>query len=608
MSVELKVNVINQLKLLRQSTFKDIYCFLDEDVQNAQRAKATEVRITVDRNNNTVIIENNGNILSNPQALFSIAESDWDNEVRNSENPFGMGFFSNITISNLINVHSGNTYITFDVENMISTNNTEIKVEEIDEYYDGFKLILNNFDFNTAYSYKIQERAEILGKYVHDLDVYYNDELIEKKDLTEGDDSEYQFSVNDKDCQGWIALAENYSWGDNLNIFYKGRLVSKLEGLPYLKGDLHVNDKTLNLTSPDRKDIIKDEKLNNFKELIRLYVEEYCNSLLTDGVEDINKYSSCIGYYVNKKNVKNLIKFMTFRSNSEEDIQYLKGVAIARRKNRDIDSFSGYEIYLNQEAAKQNEQVISEIEIVPVLETVPDEAKGRVYHESSYSSKDGYVEVPEIKERDLIEKRGSLIMNEEEPVFYIAFNEVEQYEYKLNIAKHYDLKIIVSRNDVETSILKTMKDSDNVLHISELKEEVLVKGYLSNTELSTKERRAMMIFDMISRILGLDHNVFSIGDLMVTKSVSVEAINVNEEIIESDVVVLKDSLNDKVYVDRSIINKNKLRNDTDEKLDIFDYQFIIANFKEMMKQVSLITEMTTEECENKVLNILGNCA
>ena len=82
MAVELKVNVINQLKLLRQSTFKDIYCFLDEDVQNAQRAKATEVKVTVDRwGEKTVTIENNGNVLTNPQALFSIAESDWDEEI-----------------------------------------------------------------------------------------------------------------------------------------------------------------------------------------------------------------------------------------------------------------------------------------------------------------------------------------------------------------------------------------------------------------------------------------------------------------------------------------------------------------------------------------------
>ena len=609
MAVELKVNVINQLKLLRQSTFKDIYCFLDEDVQNAQRAKATEVRVTVDRwGEKTVTIENNGNILTNPQALFSIAESDWDEEVRNSENPFGMGFFSNITVSNLINVHSGNTYITFDVEDMISTNNTEIKVEEIDEYYDGFKLILRNFDFDTASSYDIQERVEVLGKYIHELDIYYNGELIEEKDLTEGDGSKYQFSVDDENCKGWIALGNNYSWGNNVNVFYKGRLVAPLEGFPYLKGDLHVGDKTLHLTSPDRKDIIKDEKLNAFKKVISDHVEKYCTSLLVDGEEDINDYSSCFGRYVDKKNVKNNIKFMTFKSKNEDDVKYLKGIAIARKDNKNINSFTGYEIYLQKDAAKQNEQIIEEVIVNPKLQTNPEEASGRVFHEASYSHSNGYVEVPEIKQEDLMEKRGSLIIDSVEPTFFIEFNKVEQYEYKLNVAKHYDLKIIVSRNDVETSILKSMKESDNVLHISDLKEEVSVTGYLSNTELSTKESRALMIFDMISRILGFDHNVFAIGDLMVTKSVFVESIGVKEEMIEPNIVVLKDALNDKVYVDRSIINKNKLRNDLDVRLDVFDYQFILANFKEMMKQVALVTDMSIEDCEVKVLDILGNCA
>lgn len=609
MAVELKVNVINQLKLLRQSTFKDIYCFLDEDIQNAQRAKATEVKVSVDRwGEGKVTIENNGNVLTNPQALFSIAESDWDEEVKNSENPFGMGFFSNITVSNLINVHSGNTYITFDVEDMISTNNTEVKVEEIDEYYDGFKLILRNFDFDTASEYRIQERVEVLGKYVRELDIYYNGELIERKELTEGDDSKYQFSIDDENCKGWIALGNNYSWGNNVNVFYKGRLVAPLEGLPYLKGDLHVSDKTLNLTSPDRKDIIKDEKLNAFKKVISDHVEKYCTSLLIDGEENISDYSSCFGRYVDKKNVKNSIKFMTFKSKNEDDVKYLKGIAIARRENKNVDSFTGYEIYLQKDAAKQNEQIIDEVTINPELQTNPEKASGRVYHEASYSHSDGYVEVPEIKQGDLMEKRGSLIIDSVEPTFFIGFNEVEQYEYKLNVAKHYDLKIIVSRNDVETSILKSMKESDNVLHISELKEEVSVTGYLSNTELSTKESRALMIFDMISRILGFDHNVFAIGDLMVTKSVSVESIGVQEEMIEPNVVVLKDLLNDKVYVDRSVINKNKLRNDLDVRLDVFDYQFILANFKEMMKQVALVTDMSTEDCEVKVLDILGNCA
>jgi hypothetical protein len=207
---------------------------------------------------------------------------------------------------------------------MINTNDTEIKVEEIDDYYDGFKLTLNNFNFDVAYSWNIEERVKILGKYIHELDVYYNDELQEKKDLTTGDDSEFQFSIeDDSDFKGWIALGNNYSYGDNLNIFYKGRLVSKLEGLPYLKGDLHISDRALNLTSPDRKDIIKDSKLSEFKTLVKMYVQNFCNEILLDGEGGINDFTSCINYYVDKKKVKNLIKFMTFKSNNKDDIKYL---------------------------------------------------------------------------------------------------------------------------------------------------------------------------------------------------------------------------------------------------------------------------------------------
>ena len=84
--VQLQVNVINQLKLLRQSTFKDTLCFLDEDIQNAQRAKATDVKVSVDYQSKTVIIENNRQILNKPQALFSIAESEWDEDVKSTEN------------------------------------------------------------------------------------------------------------------------------------------------------------------------------------------------------------------------------------------------------------------------------------------------------------------------------------------------------------------------------------------------------------------------------------------------------------------------------------------------------------------------------------------
>lgn len=603
--VELKVNVINQLKLLRQSTFKDILCFLDEDIQNAQRAKATEVRVTVCRDENTVTIENNGNILTNPQALFSIAESSWDDDVKKTENPFGMGFFSNITVSNFIEIHTGNKLIVFDVDKMMKTNNTEIDVSEIDEYYDGFKLKLKNFDFENVYTWNIKERVELLGSYIHELNIYYNDELQEKRDLTTGDGSEYCFPVEEDSVKGWISLGNNYLYSDNVNIFYKGRYVAKLSDMPYVKGDLHISDKALNLTSPDRKDIIKDSKLTEFRKLIKSYVEDYCNHLLLSGEDEINEYTSCLGWYSDKVKIKNKIRFMTFRSDKEEDLNYLKGIAVARNKNSNVNSFRDYELYLKKEKSGQSEELFTEVEISLKMETSPKKASGKIYHESSSSFSEGYVETPEIKESELIEKKGEVIFNNSEPVFYIGFDEVEKYEYKLNVAKHYNLRIVVSRNRVETSILQNMKNTDNVHHISELQEDVSVIGSLSNTELSMKERRAMMILNMISEILGYSYNLFSIGDLMVTKNIKVESISVDETIIDDNIAVLKDSDSQKIYMDRTVVDKNKLREDLNTNLDINDYKFILSNFREITKQISELNFMKREDCEDKLLLILG---
>lgn len=614
-NVELKVNVINQLKLLRQSTFKDTLCFLDEDIQNAQRAKATEVRINVDSYKNVVTIENNGQILSNPQALFSIAESEWDEDVKKTENPFGMGFFSNITVSNLIQIYSGNKLITFDVENMISTNDTTIKVEEQEVSYDGFKLVLNNFDFNVASSWDIKERVSLLGKYIHELDIYYNNTLQEKKNLSQGDNSLYQLSIEDNEnFQGWIALNTNYSWSDNLHIFYKGRLVTNLSDMPYLKGDLHINDKALNLTSPDRKDIIKDDKLKEFRNIVKKYVETLCMETMLKGEEsEINNYTSAIGYYINKTEIKNLIKFVTFKSNDVSDLEYLKGIAIAKSKNKNIDNFKDYELYLQKESAKQNESHFDEISINSEVVNEPEEAKGRVIYEGKSSYTEGHVEIPEIKENETIVKEGETILRSDQPVFYIGFSEVEKYEYKLNVIKHYDLKIIIARNKIEEDILKCMKDSDNVLHISEFKESVDIKGTLSNTNLNIKEQRALMLFDMVSRMIGLSQNAFAIGNLMVTKNVKVENLDIDYQVIEPEVVVLRDENSKKVYIDRSIINQEKLREDLETNLDLSDYKFILSNLFNIVKELSLLNlkdnkgdYKTEDDYMIEILHILGN--
>ncbi|WP_252241587.1 hypothetical protein [Clostridium sp. ZBS18] len=605
-NVELKVNVINQLKLFKQSTFKDRLCFLDEDIQNAQRAKATEIRVTNNQyDGGSLIIENNGKILDNPQSLFSIAESGWDNDVMETENPFGMGFFSNITVSDKIEIYSGNKYILFDVNKMIKNNDPNLEVQETNDYYDGFKLILNNFDFKNIYGFEIEKRLERLGKYIHELDIYYDGILQEKKDLLEMD-NEYTFSttLDDENIKGWIAISSNYTFGSSeIAIFYKGRFVSKLENFPYLRGDIHINDKVLNLTSPDRKDIIKDSKFKDFQKSIKLYIEELAKDSFMYGEDkEIEKYSNAINYYINKKDLVKNTKFSVFKG--KEKIEYLKGIAKAKSKNKDIETFKDYNLYLDKEKSSQNESLVDEVIVEEKMVNLIPDAKGIVYYEGGSSYSSGKVEKPEINENELKEKDGELILSDE-IVFWIGFNELEQFESKFNIINHYNIKLIVARNKIEEEMLKGLKDEYNTYHISELVESVSFKSTISNTDLKIKERRALMIFEMISRMFGKTHNIFSIGDVMTIKTIEVERAKIKTDIIDEDIVIIKDSLSDKVYVDRSIINLSQMDESLDETLTLKDVQFILMNLDDICDSIQFIVKETEDKIRNKLLKTIA---
>jgi hypothetical protein len=603
--VELKVNIINQLKLFKQSTFKDILCFLDEDVQNAQRAKAKEVRVTTKPYDNQLIIENDGNILDNPQSLFSIAESGWDNDVMKNETPFGMGFFSNISVSDKIEIISGNYYIIFDVNEMISTGNCELNVQEAEEYYEGFKLILNNFDFDNIYSFQIEERLERLGKYIHELDIYYNGELQEKKDLTEADkDYYFDIKIEDDDLQGWIAINSDYAFNSELNIYYKGRFVTKLDGYPYLKGDLHINDRVLNLTSPDRKDIVKDKKFEEFKMLVDMYIKQLAEDSFKYGEDDeIEQYSNAINRYIDKKYLVKNTKFATFKN---ENINYLKNIALAKKKNNKIKTFKDYNCYLDADKSTQGESHLEEVVVQEEMKSSVPEVKGVVFTPSSTTYHESKVTKPEITEKQTEEKDGEVILNNTQPIFWIGFDEIEQFELKFNVVKHYGIKLLVARNKVEKEMLKAVKEEFKVFHISELNEDITFESVISNTELSLKERRALMIFDMISRIFEKDHNIFAIGDVMVTKTVSLKNTEIKETVIDDEIVIIRDSQSDKVYVDRSVVDLSNISENLDETLILQDVQFILLNLKDICDSIRLLIDMNYGDIRDKILMTIAN--
>ncbi|WP_339304238.1 hypothetical protein NST33_17650 [Paenibacillus sp. FSL L8-0435] len=595
-NVQVKVNVINQLKLLRQSTFKDKLSFLDEDIQNAQRAKATEVRVTVDYYNNKVTIENNGQTLTNPQALFSIAESEWDEDIQKSESPFGMGFFSNITVSDHIEVFTGNKNIVFNVGVMIQNNKTDIEVTETDNTYEGFKLILNNFDFTEVPVTLIRERIELLGKYIHELDIYCDDKLQPKKNLTDTDGSVFSSVIESDNIEGWIALNSGFS--QDLKVFYKGRLVTKLDSYYYVKGDLHINDKTLNLTSPDRKDIIRDDKYLAFLKEVSEYTKELANNSFLQGEQrHIEKHIDAISWNADKDKLKNEMSFLVFDTENENDSKYLSEIALAKRKNPEIRSVNQYEVFIKSEASKQSESNHKEIEFVQEVKRKAPEADGISTWYGSEGSAGGRSE-PKIDEDKIEERKGRQINFDSEPVFWLSFDQIVEHEKKFKIAEHYKLKVIVSRNKLESGILETLGKDQNIVHISELTESTLIKASISNTELSKKESRALMLLDMISRMIGFSRNIFAIGDLMVLKQTQIEVLNHTIEKIEDEFVAVHDYINNKVYIDRSVIDDSKLRESSDENLDISDYRFLLGNLKEIVRAVNLMNLDDVERPED----------
>lgn len=635
--LELKVDVINYLSMLANSTFKDVLTFMDEIKQNATRGEAKNLYITHNYNDKTLIFENDGEVLTEPQVLFHLSKSGWSEKVKEKEEPYGTGFFSVITVSNLIKVRSGYYEITFDVDKTLMDRKSHIKQEKVEEYLDGFRVTLHNFDPKGVYYSDIEERTEMLAKYDPTIHIYFNDELKEPKSLTEGDNSPFQTSIelpkgkedlyeSDEPFIGWLSLNPYYS--HDVKVFYKGRMIRELHEVAFLKGEIHINDKILTLKQPDRKEIIQNQKLDDFIAMIRLYGEMLVEEALTsDRQDEIERHKDAIARFVNKEKIKKKMRFLSLKGKNEKDLSFLDGVAIAIRKKgvNQIRSMNDYNRFVKEERRKElekqkelekkreNEQshetpyeTVNEINVeIQVKKKVP-KAKGIVEHEgysSSGSYKPAYTERPEINLKQTVEKGGEVLFKEDFPTFWMTFEDIIEHEKKFNIVKHYDLKLVIARNKIEGEILKAMKN-ENILHISELQSEVKIVANVTTRELTKKEKRANMLFNYISQSVIEMEDVFVIGEVLVTKKTEIESIHKSFEEILENVTVVCNEAEGKVYIDRSIIETSIIDEEDGDQLTVNDYKFLLRHIDSLTRELSMVS-MKNENLLNKTLELLA---
>jgi hypothetical protein len=97
--------------------FSDNLSCIQELLQNARRAEASDVRVEIDSRTGSITVTDNGHGVIDPEDLLNIGKSEWNDGVK-AERPAGMGLFSVFKLGGLAEVRSGRWRLTLDYDAM----------------------------------------------------------------------------------------------------------------------------------------------------------------------------------------------------------------------------------------------------------------------------------------------------------------------------------------------------------------------------------------------------------------------------------------------------------------------------------------------------------
>ena len=564
-NIEIRVNVINEMKKLRTVTYGDRLAWIEELIQNTQRAGAKNVWIIAERDK--FIIEDDGVGLDDPQVLFEKSTSGWGEEV-SSQNPFGEGFFSTLMVANKIKVRSIGFEAVFDVRKMFEQNTLDCITTKGSARRSGFIVELT--DLEDEYNvWTVEQRVQEVAQFISGMNFYLNGKRLEHKKFTDTDGSPFAKVIDNEYVVGWIRPfkwgSEDGYGGDGYKVYAQERFVKEIYASG-LKGTVLLKEGKVDLRSPDRKEIIRNEKSQKFTEVMNLEIKEmFKEVLIKGGDEDIDKYADLIDRYVPVEEYKPLIKFVysTDVSNFKEILEKVKDKVDAG-ESVDFNEIA-------QELEQEKQEVIEEMEL----------------------RNEPRPEVPFTLEQDeetqVVErvKTGSEL-REEKITFYVKKSEIDLFVDKLSLAEYHQIPVIIVRNRLEERVLERL---ENFLHIKELKERVELSAQLKKVgAVDEIEERALWLFGVISKGLGFDRNIFRIGDMTVYKEIKIGG----EEIVKEAEPALAVARGSEIYIDRGCLKKNRLVASNSKNILNSDRAFIATNMEVIAHELAHVMYNTVD--------------
>lgn len=133
-TLQLRVNERALISNLRLAFSSEEETWIKELLQNARRAGASAIHITVEPETSTITFEDDGCGIQNLQHILTVAESGWSKDLLDSEKPYGMGFLSSLFAAKEITIASQGKMVTFDTDAILKFQDVKVSLSQKSAY------------------------------------------------------------------------------------------------------------------------------------------------------------------------------------------------------------------------------------------------------------------------------------------------------------------------------------------------------------------------------------------------------------------------------------------------------------------------------------------
>lgn len=598
--MEITSNVANRLKKIREgSVYASHTSFIDELIQNAQRAKATECHIIVDVD--TFIIRDNGIGCPNPKTLFTL-------DVSGFGVGFGEGFTSIYHIADEFYVHTLDWTGQLNIIDALRKEDLTVTIKK-NAFIQGFELVMKG-RLIEKYNYEIQESVINIAQYIPDIKFTLNNEIIGKQELLTFNYLEIERRFSNRMYDGVIGILPSHQYG-RIKIYHDYRYVTHMD-LEGAEGTILLKPNAVTLRTPDRKDIIYDTKRSKLTRTLFKDVQYLTKELLKENDSSlISRYANTIENYLN---VEDYINFLSIEESAIPN-QY----EVRNKKNESINTDDDIE---NQDEQEQN--TVNQNHNTSNVQTAKTTVN-RPSNNSTASNKDNRQLQEQVDTRRVQEdtKFNSYVYSEaitKEELKNISIKNIKnkknviwvekerEHEFHELIVKYeyYGVFTFVSPHILYNNALRFMA----IPHISTVEDHAIEKQYeVKRTGAKNKkEERIMEILFMIEQYLNLK-TTFFISDIKCNMRINLRGTKIYQQPFPIHGYA-KGSV---IHLNRKSLKMGKISSILlhKPKIGIHDIKFIMNNLELISHELSHViynTKDNTMEHYEGMLKIQNDIA